>query len=611
MRARIRLEVVVGVVFAALLAAGPGIANGAAWLPPVPLNNAAASQPSVALDGPGNAIAAWQTDPASNIHVIQAAHHSFGAPGFPALTDFADDSNPPSPPPLANTSPVVALDGSGTGIVGWVHDLGSGNTVVQARSVSSAGLVGPIQNISGASLAHAGVSIAIDDNGDAVIAWRHGSADIEAATRQGPNGAFTVSVPPLDTAATGDPLTAIDNSGNAIVAWPSSGSPVGIHFASHAGATWQPGSIANGAHQLLDPSLAANANGDAVIAFHDMTLDVVAAVSGTVAGGFPSGPTDIKTLSSAPISHGPGAAIDNSGTALVGWTTANNVQYSVKPAGGAFPAPGIVGTITPVPVSPANFVLRGDGRGDVIATWYAFEGGHNAMRAAVKSGSSAGFGASQIISDPSKDTNDARIAFDKNGDAVVGLAQFNGAPTGVAAAVYDASAPLIGAVTRPTSLKSGQTGSFSSQALDGFSTATLTWSFGDGSATAAGTAVSHKYARSGRFTVTLTATDAAANSASTTFTVTVASALPPPPPPPKCVVPKLAGKTLSQARTALSRAHCKLGKVHQPKKPKHRRLRKLIVKSSSPGRGAVRANGTKVAVTLVEVPKPKPKKHKK
>ena len=114
MRVGIRLEVVVGVVFAALLVAGPGIANGAAWLPPVPLNNAAASQPSVALDGPGNAIAAWQTDPASNIHVIQAAHHSFGAPGFPALTAFADDSNPPIPPPLANTSPLVALDGSGT-----------------------------------------------------------------------------------------------------------------------------------------------------------------------------------------------------------------------------------------------------------------------------------------------------------------------------------------------------------------------------------------------------------------------------------------------------------------------------------------------------------------
>ena len=612
MRVRIRLEVVVGVVFAALLTAGPGIANGAAWLPPVPLNLAATSDPSVALDGPGNAIAAWQTDPGSNIHVIQGAHHSFGAPGFPALTDFADDSNPPSPPPLANTSPVVAMDASGTGIVAWVHDLGSGNTVVQARSVSSAGLAGPIQNISGLSLAHAGVSVAIDDNGDAVIAWRHGSADIEAATRQGPNGAFTVSVPPLDTAATGDPVTAIDNSGNAIVAWPSSGSPVGIHFASHTGATWQPGSIANNAHQLLDPSLAANTNGNAVIAFHDMTLDVIAAVSGTVAGGFPSGLTDIKTLSSAAINHGPGVAIDNSGTALVGWTTAttpSNVQYSVKPAGGAFPGPGVVQTITPVPVSPSNFVLRGDGRGDVIATWYAFEGGHNAMRAAVKSGSAAGFGASQIISDPSKDTNDARIAFDQNGDAVVGLALFNGAPTGVEAAVYDASAPLIGSVTKPTSLRSGQTGSFSSQVKDGFSTATLTWSFGDGSASVTGTAVSHRYARSGRFTVTLTAADAAANSASTTFSVTVASA----PPPPKCVVPKLAGKTLSQARTALSRAHCKLGKVHQPKKPKHRRLRKLIVKSSSPGRGAVRANGTKVAVTLVEVPKPKPKpkKHKK
>ena len=43
---------------------------------------------------------------------------------------------------------------------------------------------------------------------------------------------------------------------------------------------------------------------------------------------------------------------------------------------------------------------------------------------------------------------------------------------------------------------------------------------------------------------------------------------------------------------------------------KHHKLRKLIVKGSSPGAGRVRPNNTKVAVTLVQVPKPKPK-HKK
>ncbi len=60
MLVRIRLQVV-GVVFAALLAAGPGIANGAAWLPPVPLNNAATSAPSVAVDAAGDTLATWNT----------------------------------------------------------------------------------------------------------------------------------------------------------------------------------------------------------------------------------------------------------------------------------------------------------------------------------------------------------------------------------------------------------------------------------------------------------------------------------------------------------------------------------------------------------------------
>ena len=75
-------------------------------------------------------------------------------------------------------------------------------------------------------------------------------------------------------------------------------------------------------------------------------------------------------------------------------------------------------------------------------------------------------------------------------------------------------------------------------------------------------------------------------------------------------MPKLKGKTLSQATTALRKANCALGNVTKPKKPKHRKLRKLIVSRSNPGAGSVRARGTKVALTLVEAPKPKPK-HKK
>jgi beta-lactam-binding protein with PASTA domain len=74
-------------------------------------------------------------------------------------------------------------------------------------------------------------------------------------------------------------------------------------------------------------------------------------------------------------------------------------------------------------------------------------------------------------------------------------------------------------------------------------------------------------------------------------------------------VPKLKGKSLSKAKALLTKAHCKLGKVHRPKKRKHHKLGKLVVKSSKPGAGSKRAAGTKVSVTLVKAPK-KHHKHK-
>jgi hypothetical protein len=76
---------------------------------------------------------------------------------------------------------------------------------------------------------------------------------------------------------------------------------------------------------------------------------------------------------------------------------------------------------------------------------------------------------------------------------------------------------------------------------------------------------------------------------------------PPPPATVSCTVPKLAGKTLAQAKTALTRALCKLGKVTKPKAKPGQKLARLVVKSSSPRAGAKPATGV-VALTLA--PKP-------
>jgi virginiamycin B lyase len=71
----------------------------------------------------------------------------------------------------------------------------------------------------------------------------------------------------------------------------------------------------------------------------------------------------------------------------------------------------------------------------------------------------------------------------------------------------------------------------------------------------------------------------------------------------KCVVPRLSGKTLADARRALVHARCAVGKVHRPRTPTHRAprgtKRSLVITRESPGAGTAGPAGTSVSLTLV------------
>jgi photosystem II stability/assembly factor-like uncharacterized protein len=67
-----------------------------------------------------------------------------------------------------------------------------------------------------------------------------------------------------------------------------------------------------------------------------------------------------------------------------------------------------------------------------------------------------------------------------------------------------------------------------------------------------------------------------------------------PPPPVHCVVPKLVGKKLAAARTALQKAHCALGKVTKKRSTK----KKGIVIRQSARRGTTKPEGYRVNVTV-------------
>ena len=362
-----------------------------------------------------------------------------------------------------------------------------------------------------------------------------------------------------------------------------------------------------GGHSYSDPSVAANPSGQMVVSFLDSFGPTAEAVRGTVAAGWGVNPT-VGTLSSAVVSHGPLATISDSGNAVVGWSTSSAVQFSDFGSSGAFPAPATDQSIATD--TPDNFALAGNGRGDAIAGWGTFDTSvmQNVVKAVVKTNTSATFGAPQIVSNRTVYSNNPVIGLDELGDGVVPY-QLGATPNGVAAAIFDGAPPKFGTVSKPANVQAGKAAAFSATATDAFSAVTLRWSFGDGSAATSGGSVTavrprrrlhrdpHRDGRCRQLGLDDVLGHGCLRPATATAEVRRAKlvARPCPRPAPRC-------PAALQARQG-----------HQPKKPKHRRLRKLIVKSSSPGRGAVRANGTKVAVTLVEVPKPKPKpkKHKK
>lgn len=69
-------------------------------------------------------------------------------------------------------------------------------------------------------------------------------------------------------------------------------------------------------------------------------------------------------------------------------------------------------------------------------------------------------------------------------------------------------------------------------------------------------------------------------------------------PPLACVVPNLNGKKLNNAKLALIKAHCEVGKITKLGAWKGKKLGSLVVKSFWPVAGATRPAGTKVNLKL-------------
>lgn len=370
--------------------------------------------------------------------------------------------------------------------------------------------------------------LALNDAGQGVLAWR--AADrpqdyplpVVRAALRGVDGSWG---PPLNLgyAGGGDPMVAIDGQGNALVIWARKGQM----FAAYRSASgWHPTTVmASDAVDSENYDVVMNRRGDALAVWADSTFNMVSARRSAATGTWS---TPMRVPVSNPRQglsafYGLSFALDEQGnTLLVEGRDDGRVEVLTLPAGAAqWQAPAVLGTSggTSVWYTHDNSCVRPrvalDANGGALVVW----GGDSLYAARRPAGSESWQAPFVVLSYPA--CWQRALALDAAGDAVV---LFNtGTDTRrLDAAVLDVTPPQIDTLRAPATARAGKPIRITLAARDAWSrVSAVEWRFGDG-ARAHGfglrtgdqtvAAVTHRWRRPGRYTVTVTVSDQAGNS---------------------------------------------------------------------------------------------------
>ncbi len=175
-----------------------------------------ANDPAIAADANGNAIAVWRQISGSIGHIR--------ASRYDVAKEVWDDSVAIGPEDGDATNPTIALDGEGNAVAVWRQNSGSGWNIWAARYLTQAGgwAAEPAKPVSSAGSA-AGPTLGINKQGNAFAVWSQNDDGIVNVfgSRCEVNGVCWSNPDNLeseDTAAV-DPDVAVDDNGNAVAVW--------------------------------------------------------------------------------------------------------------------------------------------------------------------------------------------------------------------------------------------------------------------------------------------------------------------------------------------------------------------------------------------------------
>ncbi len=364
--------------------------------------------------------------------------------------------------------------------------------------------------------------IALDERGDAIVAWEQGVPDLGRdaiwASVRAQGGQWT---PAQQISAPGEsaalPHVAIDANGDAIIVWQRQGVSGGEMVQAAIklqGEAWQSETDLTSEGEIAsNPQVAVDAQGDAAVVWQGYAGDeyIVEGRSGSVDGEW----TPAVQLSTQ-AGFAPSVAMTPGGGAVATWA-GPTVQAAEMLPGGAWQPPRDLSAPGGESSEPR---LAINAAGQEIAVWERFNGQKWVVQAALGKIGGAWAPASDIGIGVSG-AEDA-VGLSAAGQAAIAWGRWNGEKIIIDAAYLNPGPPLLQSLSIPEEGNAGTAVPFSVAPLDLWAPLeTATWAFGDGS-TAIGASASHVYAAPGTYQVSVEAEDVLGQRTSTSSNIVIA-----------------------------------------------------------------------------------------
>ena len=238
---------------------------------------------------------------------------------------------------VATDDPAVAIEPDGDAVIAWERTV-STYSVIEARTLAVDGTLGPIHTVStNTQLSATNPSVAVDDAGNAVVSWSQWSGANNAALARtlsatGNLGAsvLAVSTPGVEASS---PQVGYDASGVATLAYTESDGTYQLARARTLPATGVLGTrktLSVAPYSATDLDMAIEDDGDKVFVWSQIVGSDILVQSRTLSATGTLG-GEIQTLSPTGVdSYYPHVGVDDDGDAVASWLRVDAPEYQVQ-----------------------------------------------------------------------------------------------------------------------------------------------------------------------------------------------------------------------------------------------------------------------------------------